>query len=160
MLHSDSEACFYVLQGRDFGYIREPLSFVRTHEGSMSSTVAFKYNTHLLDNLAILSRYGPSLLTPLELDARSDFLMGRYYRFLLKNLACLRGREFLSYQFNWLRTSGQPLRPLQLFRAVFSLTWRLATHPQRLFVRLGSGIRRLQSRLGAQRPELSKKTSV
>lgn len=163
LLHCDFESCIYVLQKGDLGYVRQPMSFVRTHEESMSATFSFKYNTHLLETLTILKRYGPALMTPGEMQSRVDFLMFRYYRFLLKNLVCLRGRDFFAYHLNWLRTSGHPLRPLQFVHAGAYMTGYALTHPERVLVRLRSGWKRLRKYITAlvTKPAVvSKKASV
>jgi len=83
--HSDTTACYEVLQQSDFGFVHQILTGTRVHSGSETSK-SFKHGTLYRALLADLARYGPIHLTPEELKSQRDEFMAMYYEWLIAAL--------------------------------------------------------------------------
>ena len=79
--HSDTSACFRDLQGREFGFVYEVLSYERVHEQTQSykSSQMNRYSSAWLNDLL---RYGPSCLSADEFERLRKTEFDAYYRFL------------------------------------------------------------------------------
>lgn len=80
--HSDTTACYEMLEHGDFGFVHQVLAGAQIHEESQTSR-SIKYGTIRRALIADLARFGPAYLTPEELDERLNHLMGYYYRWLV-----------------------------------------------------------------------------
>lgn len=93
---TDMEACYYLLRHSDFAFLHQVLTFTRSHEGTITSSLAFR-GADYPQMLWILKEHGPHFLTAAEFEARWKHWLGEYYRFLGQNALLLRGGEFWSY---------------------------------------------------------------
>ncbi len=105
----DQEVCHFLLQGTDFGYIKEVLTFSRVHSESLTSQEQ-PINTWYAGKLSLLRKYGPARLSEDEYDRMLDFWVRRYYGFLGKNFLRRRQKEFWDYHRRALTGLGVPFR--------------------------------------------------
>lgn len=113
-LHADVEVCHEILQHSDFGFVHQVLTFIRTHEASITSTVFVPFNVFILTNLDLLARYGPIYLNPKEYRSHLRSKFFEYYRFLSHSLFQLREREFWKYHCSTLKEMGYSLSVVKL----------------------------------------------
>ena len=117
-IHADKEACFDVLQNADFGFVHQVLTFTRRHNEAETS-FSKRFNTYLLGNLIILTKYGPIYLKREEYESCLKRHMKGYYSFLGQSALHLREKEFWDYHKNGLRNIGFPLSLPKLIGASF-----------------------------------------
>ena len=132
ILHSDTEACFDILQNCDFGFVHQMLTFTRRHNESLTS-LTNSFNTRRLAVLTVLLRYGPIYLEAEEYKKQLQLDLEGYYRFLARSIFELKGREFWDFHKKELRRLGYPLNTVRLIRALlFELSdFRQATRAVR-----------------------------
>lgn len=147
-LHADVEACFEVLRDRDFGFVHQVLTFVRTHEESVSASRADRFNTYLPAWLDMVKRYGPGCMSGTECQSLLRQRLREYYQFLGRSIFRWRDREFweyhagmlagLGYPFSWTRVAGASVLegirvisyPVKAFgKAVVFLRWGRGPSP-------------------------------
>jgi len=80
--HSDTTACYQLLEHADFGFVHQVLSYARIHPNSETSK-SLKFGAIFLATLGDVARFGPKYLTQTELKQRLAFLMKYYYRALV-----------------------------------------------------------------------------
>jgi glycosyltransferase involved in cell wall biosynthesis len=110
-LHEDTETVYELLRHGDFGFVHQVLSYTRMQSGSISdSTRGF----HDLDRLILVKTYGPSVLSPEELDEALRLCSQRYYRSLarrwVRGLFVRQSRGFWEYQHAGLESIGEKVR--------------------------------------------------
>ena len=98
----------------DFGFVHQVLTYIRQHEGSVTSESAKPLNTIIWSNLDLFVRYGPVFLSEQEFHVGLRRHLTRYYRFLADSFFGGRNREFWGYHWNGLRTVGYPLSLVRL----------------------------------------------
>jgi glycosyltransferase involved in cell wall biosynthesis len=113
-LHADVETCYEILQHFDFGFVHQVLTFIRTHEASITSTAAEPFNAYILTNLDLLTQYGPIYLSHEEYRSHLGLKIKKYYRFLARSLFQIREREFWKYHRSALKTMGYSLNIVKL----------------------------------------------
>ena len=104
-IHADKEACFDLLQHADFGFVHQVLTYSRRHSEAATS-FAQRYNTYLLGNLTILTKYGSIYLSPEEYARCLQHHMQRYYLFLGQSLLWTRDKQILDYHEHGMRDLG------------------------------------------------------
>ena len=118
---SDQEACYRVLQGTDFGFVHQVLTFSREHEASMTSSIAqTAFNGVLPGVLKILARYGPFYLSEDEYARRTHQIFDRYYQFLGRNPFRLANSRFRSLHLGALKSADHSLSLVRLAKASVS----------------------------------------
>lgn len=82
-MHCDMESCFDILRDRDFGFVHQVLTYVRirAHEETEMG-FSERFNTFILGDLEVLSKYGRAYLNEDEYDQQLKVWWKRYYRFL------------------------------------------------------------------------------
>jgi len=119
--HADVEACFAILRHHDFGFVHQVLTFTREHEFSQTENVSKPYKTNLLENnLSMLRRYGPEVLSEAELDSLTQGVMRHYYAELARDLGRLKEPKFRDHQRRTLRRLGMKMQTRRLAAAVVS----------------------------------------
>jgi glycosyltransferase involved in cell wall biosynthesis len=89
-LHADTEVCFDLLRGVDFGFVHEVLTYTRRHDETVTATTADRLNTNITGWLRVMITYGPYYLTPDEQARRLRWWLRRYAVAMAK--AVVRGR--------------------------------------------------------------------
>ena len=131
-VHADTEACYYILQTADYGFVYQILTFTRTHEKSVSDSLSSLHTSLLDGGLSLLLRYGPVFLNDEELRARKAEYLKRYYSFLGRNALKMREKAFWKYHVDGLRNLGIPLSSLRLCASALVEGLRLCCDPSRM----------------------------
>ena len=117
-LHAaDSEACFELLKGSDFGFVYQVLTFSREREGSLLQA-SKELNASAADRLHELVAYGPCYLTADEHAECLDTTLSKYYDFLATSLLQRRGKSFWDYHKARLKADGIGFSYVRLAGAV------------------------------------------
>lgn len=116
-LHADVEACYEILQNSDLGFVHQVLTFIRTHDESVTSSVAAPFNREILGNLDLLTIYGPIYTDSKEYKRRLKYKMDEYYSFLARSLFQLREKEFWKYHKKGMNDMGYPFSVVKLAKA-------------------------------------------
>jgi len=117
-LHAaDSEACFELLKGSDFGFVHQVLTFSREREGSLLQA-SRELNASAADRLHELVAYGPCYLTATEHAECLDTTLAKYYDFLATSLLQRRGKSFWDYHKRRLKEDGIGFSRVRLAGAV------------------------------------------
>jgi glycosyltransferase involved in cell wall biosynthesis len=119
-IYGDDEACFEALQRTDFAFVHQVLSYVRTHDESLTATRAQRINTFLPAWLDMLTTYGPACLSDDEYQRLLRRKLQEYYRFLGKSIFRLRDRQFWRFHEDALTTLGFPFSWTKVIRASLS----------------------------------------
>jgi len=128
--HSDTTACYQVLQHWDFGFVHQVLAYAQIHEASQTSK-SIKYGTIRRSAIADLARFGPIYLTREEFEARLEHLMGYYYLWLVGALyANRKDRAFWSMQKKELEDVGVPLHYVKLLGGAVRKGWGVVQDPK------------------------------
>ena len=139
-LHADSEACFEFLEHHDFGFVHQVLTFRRLWKGSLGSLSA-TLNTYLPNVLTELVTYGPRYLSEAELERRIREHLGRYYRYLGKQVYQRRDQQFWSFHQGKLAAARYPLSRARLAASAISCALDVVLNPKRM---AEGGLRRLR----------------
>ena len=148
-IHADTEACYHILQNADYGFVHQVLTFTRSHEASVSSSLS-TLNTNLLGRLFLLLRYGPVFLNEEELRVRKTECLNRYYAFLGKNALKMREKSFWKHHIDGLAKLGMTLNRPRLCASALVEGIRLCFNVPRMRRVLES-----QFAVGKKRPNLS-----
>ncbi len=111
--HGDYQTCLALLERCDFGFVHQVLTYTRERPESATS-FSRRYNTHLLEDLTSLLRYGPVFLNSGELVRQLKQWRRDYYFFLAESAICLREQGFWQYHSTRLRELGHPLSSARL----------------------------------------------
>lgn len=146
-LFFDTDAALRILSTHDFGFVHQVLSYLRSHEESITTRTK-GYGPVAADIMIALHRYGPTFLTA---DEQRDLLrpaerwfyegLGRQW---LREMRGERDEKYWAYQQWCLDAAGQPLRRRRVVvgaaqasaRALLSSALRLRGFPRRVRARL------------------------
>jgi len=149
--HSDTSACFQVLENSDFGFVYDVLCYERTHGETQTST-SLKLNRYLSQTLNDLKEYGSFYLSEQELKGALRLALQEYRRFLALNYVVRRSDgEFWSYHRGRLDELGFPITRWVLFKAAVEAGMRELVNP-------GQALAKLQKHLSAVRVRTSEMT--
>jgi len=113
----DSEACFELLKGCDFGFVHQVLTISPERRGSLLAA-SRELNTAAPGMLREVVVFGPHYLTPAEYENTLKLTVLKYYDFLAASFLRLRGREFWDYHKGRLKQEGTPFSRMRLAGAV------------------------------------------
>lgn len=130
-LYADVESCLDVLQRSDFGFVHQVLTFVRTHDESMSMRHTERVNAYLSHWLDMLTRYGPMCLTDDEHRRLLRQRLREYDRFLARNIFRFTDRAFWRFHVDARRAAGYPLDWLGVMKASIGEGARILLYPAR-----------------------------
>jgi len=116
-LHADKDACLRVLQESNFGFIKQVLTYTRRHNESVTS-LTNSLDTRRQENLLVLKKYGPALLSDAELERTQTRELIDYYNFLAAKAGTGAGQAFWESHRKVLASAGKPLSRWRLARAV------------------------------------------
>lgn len=131
-LHADSEVCFDLLRGVDFGFVHQVLTYTRRHNEAVTS-MARRLNTQKASHYLHVVRYGRDFLSPEEYARRTKKARQTYYRFMAKDLlqtvfnreARARSRAFWNYHRGALAELGESLSIVRLAGATLAVMYNL-----------------------------------
>jgi len=116
-LHADKEACLRLLQDCDFGFIRQVLTFTRRHNESVTS-LTNSIDTRRQDNLLMLMKLGPLMLSESDFDTATMREMRAYYDFLARKAGTGAGPEFWESHREALDAAGYSFSQARLLLAI------------------------------------------
>ncbi|WP_423958823.1 glycosyltransferase family 2 protein [Bradyrhizobium sp.] len=79
----DVDACLKAVIGRKYGLVHERLGFTRVHGGRITDRLTRPNRMHEADWVALIDRYGPSVMSRLEFDKCKAAYLRYYYRRML-----------------------------------------------------------------------------
>jgi hypothetical protein len=115
---SDGMVCFELLQGCDFGYVHQVLTFSRKHNESLTVS-AHRFHPYELTKLYFHKLYGPVYLSKEECDKRRAEIMHDYYKYLAKCGLRLAGKQHWEYNIKELNALGYPFSVRKFIGACF-----------------------------------------
>jgi hypothetical protein len=129
-LHDDTEACIRILEKWDFGFIHQVLSFLRTHEDSITARSS-TFEPFFLDHYILVRRYARTFLDAGEAADLDRHVRDFYYTFLARSVFEGRPPGFWDYHRKGLRTLDEAIDwPSVIVRLGKKLAW-LAVNPGR-----------------------------
>jgi glycosyltransferase involved in cell wall biosynthesis len=129
-IHADNEACFDLLQNADFGFVHQVLTYWRRHSES-ATAFSERFNTYLLGNLIILTKYGPIYLDREEYERCLKGYIKSYYTFLARSLIYHGDTPVLSYHRNGLNDGGYSFSWMKLLEAATLEVIDIVFNPKR-----------------------------
>jgi len=99
VVHADTDKCLKILEGWDFGFVHQVLSFLRTDNVSISSVVR-ELQDGALDRYLTERRYAPTFLDGEESALLIRKAKRRYYRALVRRALLLRGGGLAFWRFH------------------------------------------------------------
>jgi glycosyltransferase involved in cell wall biosynthesis len=129
-LHADFEICYEILEGRDFGFVHQVLTFTRTHAASMGNTFSRFYNPQLVEYLGMLRTYGPKYLDQPTFTRLHDDMMRSYRRTIARRLISGRGRRYWKFHQEKLKQLGYSIGGKDIARGAVEELLRLLAHPR------------------------------
>jgi len=140
-LHFDTEACYEFLQKWDLGFVHQVLSFSRTDNISITSSLQ-RFNPDLIDYLITLKKFGPAYLTPEEFAERYAHTEEIFYAYLGRSAFKNRDQTFWKYQRDGLKVAGCELSRAKVAKHMLLVALDWAGNPLatlgRLFGRFSS----------------------
>jgi glycosyltransferase involved in cell wall biosynthesis len=131
-LHADHEVCYETLRDYDFGFVHQVLTFMRTHDESVTSTDYATFGKLFYTNLDLLINYGPVFLEKNEFNETLNSHLRNYYRYLAHSLFNKKDTNFWEYHKKALQDSGYELSKTKLYRIIIT---ELIKHPRSTFKR-------------------------
>jgi glycosyltransferase involved in cell wall biosynthesis len=153
-LHADKEVCFDLLQNADFGFVHQVLTYSRQHSETATSFSA-RFNTYLLGNLIILTKYGPIYLSREEYNKCLKHHMQRYYLYLGQSLLWARDKKILDYHKNGMRDLGYPYSWTKVLKVLFLEVLDILGNPKKTLERVARRMMRLVSRGPGDKAEVA-----
>lgn len=126
---ADASACFKYLQGADFGFVHEVLSYERVHEIRQTAESG-NLNAYLSSKIGDLLAYGRSYLSESEFQARLGELLQAYYNYLAQSLFEFRNAKFWEFHRTKLDQLGYPLNYGKLTGAAVLTLVDMLLHPK------------------------------
>ena len=102
---ADSESCFELLKGSDFGFVFQVLTYSRERAGSLYAE-SRNINASAADILREVNRFGPYFLSPVEFSESLKTVVRKYYEFLASNIFRFRGEHFWGFHKERFRAEG------------------------------------------------------
>lgn len=116
-LHADKEACLRLLPDCDFGFVKQVLTYTRRHNESVTS-LTNSLDTRRQENLMLLQKYGPALLSDAEFTRTEAREFIDYYNFLAGRAGTGSGKAFWDSHRDVLESAGRPFSRWRLARAI------------------------------------------
>lgn len=132
LLHADIAACLAILFGSDFGFVHEVLTFSRIHSHSITAKIAEERQTLAREWLTLLRQFGPRFMPTQEVDQLTHRHLLRCHRMLVRAFVTGRGRSFLEFHLDGMRTAGFSPRMTDYARAVALDAAAMIRHPRKL----------------------------
>ena len=117
-LHEDTEAVIELMLVSDLGFVPQVLTYTRHRQDSISASTQYLL-TQLLDQLIVVTRFGPQILSPDDYETCLRQKRRTYYRALArKALKSVRGVQpgFWQFQREGLATIGESIDKWEVVR--------------------------------------------
>jgi glycosyltransferase involved in cell wall biosynthesis len=116
--HADSEICFELLKGCDFGFVHQILTFSRDDRPDSRLVTSRQFNTFAAGILHEVVMFGPYYLTPEEYAECLEATVSKYHDFLTASILRRRNQKFWDYHKQKLREEGIGLSYSRLVHTV------------------------------------------
>jgi glycosyltransferase involved in cell wall biosynthesis len=140
-LHADDEACVECLDGQDFGFVHQVLTFRRAQEGTLTS-FSQRFNTYAHGLMTLVVRHGPKYLTAEERQTRLEEVRRDYYTGLARLLFKKSQTGLWKYHREQLRDLGYPFSAARLSAAAGGLLLDRLFNPKSTIEKIGAALRR------------------
>lgn len=141
-LHFDTEACYEFLQKWDLGFVHQILSWSRTDNISITSTL-MRFSPDQIDYLITFKKFAPLYLEPAVYEKRMAEIEYYFYAFLGRAFWKNRDKDFWKYQKDGLRVAGCELNKARLAGHAFMAMLHVVGNP----------VATLQRAFGSDRPK-------
>jgi len=132
-LHADMRTFFEILRDWDFGFVSEPLTFVRSRdEGVSAGILTIDPLCHLLDEFMQTTKFGREFLTADEFDRCWLSVRKDYFEHLARNALSNRREEFWEHHKNGWDSIGYSMTQRTLLVHAILLCLRIFFDPVRL----------------------------
>jgi glycosyltransferase involved in cell wall biosynthesis len=143
--HSDSSACYEVLDACDYGIVHEILAVERVHNGQISAELD-QMGAGTLAYIEVLLEYGPKYLSSEEFNERRKTVIDEYYRYLGGAVWKLHGRRFWRFQRKRTAEMGVQFESRRVMLGALTEAASEARHPMEALRKVGNVLAR---RLGS-----------
>jgi glycosyltransferase involved in cell wall biosynthesis len=130
LLHEDTEKCFQILERWDFGFVHQVLSFLRTENESISSSVR-AFQPGLLDWYILVRRYAAVFFNSAEVAALERTARRTYYGMLAHHAIRARDAAFWRYHTEGLKTLPETLDRRYLAQQICRELLQMVANPGR-----------------------------
>lgn len=127
-LHFDTEACYEFLQKWDLGFVHQILSWSRTDNISITSSL-MRFSPDQIDYLITFKKFGALYLEPALYQQRRAEIEHYFYAFLGRAVWKKRDKDFWKYQKDGLRAAGYELSMPRLAWHAFMAMLNIVGNP-------------------------------
>ena len=135
-LSIDTDTGYRIMRSWDFAFAHEILTFCRTDNESITSSI-LRFNPYPLLNLILLRQHGPAFLSADEMQSCWHRSMQEYERFLGEAVLQRRPEEFWQFHTGGLERLGITLSAARRARLGLRALVDLAGNPKRTLERFG-----------------------
>jgi glycosyltransferase involved in cell wall biosynthesis len=146
-LHADTDACYAILADWDFGFVHQVLTFYRTDNNGISSSIR-NLNPHHLDKFISLLTHGRKFLTESEFEKFLRWFKSDYFNTLARGLFYPNGWRQFRYHQDGLKTIGYDLTLFRLSPYILSQLVDLALNPKKTAGELRKGLEKVVKHYG------------
>jgi glycosyltransferase involved in cell wall biosynthesis len=132
----DSDVCLRILKSWNFGFIHQVLTFHRTDNEGITSTI-LSFDPYRLDNFIFLGKYSSFYFPPAEATRLFEESERKYLKSLARYLLPPAGKAFWEYHRRGLKTMGYELHASKLAKPVLLEVLDLLGNPKNTLTRLG-----------------------
>ncbi len=132
---ADCEACCEVLQETDLGFVHQVLTYTRDHH-ERQSTFAVRYLTTMIDELMMLTKFGPIFLSESEYRLCIRKALNYYYQTMARCVFRGKDKNFWIYHCNILKEIGRPFSVARFVKGMASELCDIALNPKRTAERI------------------------
>jgi len=127
--NADLAACLVCLEGADFAFVHQILSYERIHGEALSANLR-GLNSFLIDRIQFLCDYGPIYLRREEIETRRKELLREMHRYLAVDFVNLRWKQVWNYQRGRLKALGCPIYSVGMAGAICAKLADLLFNPK------------------------------
>lgn len=132
---ADCEVCCEILQEANLGFVHQVLTYTREHE-ARQSTFAVKYHTTMIDELMMLTKFGPIFLSEQEYLLCVKKALDYYYQMLARCILQGKGKNFWIHHFKLLNAMGRPFSIPRFVKGIVTELSDMILNPKRTTQRI------------------------
>jgi glycosyltransferase involved in cell wall biosynthesis len=133
--NADLAACLECLEGRDFGFVHQILSYERVHEEAASTSLR-GVNSFLIDRLQFIHQYGTLYLEQCEMEALIRKVSTSCYRGMAHDAINLRWQRSWNYHRSRFEAMGFRVNRLRMATAICAKGIDLLLNPKQTIERV------------------------
>lgn len=140
-VHGDTDACYAVLREWNFGFVHQVLTFYRTDNESLSSSIRHLH-PHQLDKFISLMNHGRYFLEESEFEEFFGWYKKQYFSLLARGLFYPGGWKQFQYHCEGLKTIGYDLTLAKLAPYAVCELIDMALNPKKTASELAKGFKK------------------